>query len=150
MRSKCCLPYYTPLAASWKSEATAEVRSDTQLGHVLFHQCKRVTDWLRLPICDSLIGCVWNLPIQKIEIPARLWMLSMLSLQQQTCLFKSIESLTFFAWWVWCAWLAANVGHEVVQWFGSSSFFIFLFLFLSQQLIKPRGLLVRIWRTFTA
>ena len=36
-----------------------------------FHQCKRVIDWLSLPICDSLIGCVWNLLIQKIKIPAR-------------------------------------------------------------------------------
>ena len=54
------------------SEAAAEVRSETQLDHVLFHQCKRVVDWLRLPICDSLIGCVWNLPIHNIEIPAGL------------------------------------------------------------------------------
>ena len=34
--------------------------------------------------CDSLIGCVWNLPIQKLEIPAaRLWMLRTLSLRPQ-------------------------------------------------------------------
>ena len=52
MRSKCCLQYHIPLAASSNikrkvSEATAEVRSDVQLDHVLFHQCKRVADWLR-------------------------------------------------------------------------------------------------------
>ena len=55
MRSKCCLPHYIPLAASLNisydfrrkaSEAAAEVRSDVQLDHVLFHQCKRVADWL--------------------------------------------------------------------------------------------------------
>ena len=49
-------PHYIPLAASLNIsydirrkvlEAAAEVRSDTQLDHVLFHQCKRVADWLR-------------------------------------------------------------------------------------------------------
>ena len=55
MRSKCCLPHYIPLAASLNisydirrkaSEAAAEVRSDALLDHVLYHQCKRVPDWL--------------------------------------------------------------------------------------------------------
>ena len=57
-----------PLAASLNiscdirrkaSEAAAEETTRN------FHQCKRVADWLRLAICDSLIGCVWNVSIQK-------------------------------------------------------------------------------------
>ena len=56
MRSLCCLPHYIPIAASLNisydikrkvSEAAAEVRSNAQLDHVLFRQCKRVADWLR-------------------------------------------------------------------------------------------------------
>ena len=56
MRNLCCLPHYIPIAASLNisydikrkvSEAAAEVRSNAQLDHVLFRQCKRVADWLR-------------------------------------------------------------------------------------------------------
>ena len=63
------------------SEATAEVRSDAQLD---FHQCKRLTDWLRFKstaVCDSQIGCIFLCAAhslaargifqsKKIEIPA--------------------------------------------------------------------------------
>ena len=66
----CCLPYYILLSASLNisydirrkvSEAVAEVRSDVQLDHVLFHQCKRVADWLHVESSDP-----------KIKIPAGL------------------------------------------------------------------------------
>ena len=43
------------------SEAAAEARSDVQFDHVLFHQCKRVADWLWLCVESSDPNIVGNI-----------------------------------------------------------------------------------------
>ena len=82
LNEKCCLPCYILLAASSAlrtdpeaSEVAAEVRSDAQLDRMLFHQYKRVADWLRFLYATRWLaacGIFWS---KKIEIPDSLWML---------------------------------------------------------------------------
>ena len=42
------------------SEAAVEVRSNMQLDHVLFHQCKQVADWLRVESSDPKNRESWS------------------------------------------------------------------------------------------
>ena len=63
------------------SEAAAEVRSDAQLQHVLFHQCKRVADWLRFK--SSYMRLADWLRVESSDLPDYECYLNTLSLWQQ-------------------------------------------------------------------
>ena len=80
----------------------------------------QTSHWLAaFAICDSLIGCMWNLLIQKIKIPARLWTLPTLSLRQQwmSNLWEGLGKMCSLLYWEGIGSLTRQWKHQHEQMF---------------------------------
>ena len=84
MRSKCCLPYYNPLATSLNiSYDISRTASEAVAEEAMHNFTMYFPISANKLLIHSLIGCMWNLPMQNINIPARLSMLPTLYLLWQ-------------------------------------------------------------------